>query len=183
MKSLKPILLSFGAVLLAACCAALLPSFLAAYLPRLLTVAWGALVSCLVLGGLAWLFFQVVIETLGKFKSPRKKILASAILLASLALTAALSFMYLWVLIASLLLAGCLLWRLTEDYRELFRKRKTPAAPQDWHALGQGRLPTTTASRRAAAKARFGHSYEVHIAYVPRVGARALSSQPLRMEE
>jgi hypothetical protein len=81
------------------------------------------------------------------------------------------------------ILGACLFWRGLQDYRDLFRRRRSPLGPQSWRSLELGQLPTVSASRREHAKQRFAHSHDVRIVCTPRAGDLGFSSHPLRMNE
>lgn len=175
MKSLKTFMLSFVT--------ALLLLLVQAWSINTLAYAWIAIVAILLVGGFVWMFLHVVLETLGQFKTTRKKRTVLGLLLAALALTAALSAFYAWTFIVAFVLFCCIVWRGAQDFADIFRRRKQQAGPENWHAVEQSELPATSARDSAAARARLARSHTVRITCTPRAGAMGLISHPLRMDE
>jgi hypothetical protein len=175
MKHVNTLLIAFGV--------SLLVLFVHAWSASMLGYAWVAVVTVLFLGGFIWMFLHVVLEALAQYKSARGKIGTLAILLGVFALTAVLSVFYVRTFILAIILFGCLVWRGGRDFVDLFRRRRMPAGPQNWHAVEQGQLPHASAASREQAKKRFAHSHDVRINYQPRLSDLGLSSQPLRMDE
>ncbi|WP_425617899.1 hypothetical protein NA78x_001589 [Anatilimnocola sp. NA78] len=153
------------------------------WIPNLPSYAVQASLMVCVLGSLVWLLLQLVSETVGQFKTTQGKIVALATLLALFALTAALSAMYFWVVMVTLVLFGCVMWRGFCDYAELFRRRPPVAGPVDWAVLENGQLPRSDKATHDRVKAKFSHSCEIRGRCVPRVGRYGLISHPLQMDE
>jgi hypothetical protein len=145
--------------------------------------AWGVAVAILVLGIAGWFMLHLLSETLVLFQSWRAKVVALAALLILFTVTAVLSVGYLWVLLVTLVLCGCLIWRGACDYAQLFRRPKPVAGPANWAALEQGQLPAANQAQRDRARKKFSNSLEIRGQCVARTGQYGLINHPLKLDE